>query len=102
MARFFVFLLSLLLLSQPSLAHDWYPLECCSEKDCEPMSATDLERDGDEWILPNGERIHNDFARESRDHQFHWCRYIYHDDTRSPVIRPFNRPICFFVPTGGT
>jgi len=81
-------------------AHDWYPLECCSEKDCEPMEALTMRRDGDAevWILPDGERVPFAVARPSHDGRFHWCRYVYEGGQRSGVIKPFGRPVCLFVP----
>ena len=73
-------LIAALSLVQP--VHSWYPLECCSEQDCE---ATD-----DVTQVPGGYRTHDTFVpanrvRPSRDAQFHWCH-----------VGP--RIICFFAP----
>lgn len=83
-----------------AFAHSWYPWECCSEKDCEPMAAFSMQRDDDkeEWVLPTGERVPFEEARVSPDLQFHWCRYT--PDSKT-VIHPEGKPKCFWAPVGG-
>ena len=70
------------------------------------MTATELKRNDDGWILPNGQVIPFDSARVSPDHQFHWCRYIYNqDDPKRPVINIYKdgQTIpCFWAPEGGS
>ena len=92
-------IIAFLLLSGPAAAHSWYPLECCSEKDCEMLAAAELQRDDTSWILPNGERIPFEAARKSLDEQFHWCRYV--SSPAAPVIKPTGKAPCLFVPEGG-
>lgn len=91
------------MLGSMAWGHSWYPYECCSEKDCEPMTATDLKRNDEGWILPNGQVVPFDNARVSPDHAFHWCRHAYEDPMR-PIINEYKdgKAIpCFWAPTGG-
>lgn len=83
----------------PAHAHSFYPWECCSDKDCEMLAARSIQRDGETWLLPNGERIPNSAARESPDQDFHWCRYA--NGPRDPIIKPSGNAPCFWVPKGG-
>ena len=73
-------------------AHDWYPLSCCSEKDCRPLveekGETDLES-ASGWKLWDGRIIPRDSAKISPDRRFPLC------ETLSPHI------LCFFAPPGG-
>ena len=78
--------------------HSWYPMECCSEKDCEMVAATSIKRDDTSWILPNGERIPFENARESPDQDFHWCRYT--NGPTDPIIKPAGKAPCLWVPGG--
>lgn len=48
------FLLFIAMLTTPSLAHDWYPPECCSGKDCRPVVCNLTER---EVTSPRGNRV---------------------------------------------
>jgi len=47
---------SLLMLSSAS-AHDWYPLEFCSKKDCSMVPAGAVKRTSKGWLLPSGHTI---------------------------------------------
>lgn len=86
----------LMLGAQYARAHSWYPWECCSDKDCEMVAATSIKRDDTSWLLPNGERVPFDAARESPDPDFHWCRYT--NGATDPIIKPAGKAPCFFVP----
>lgn len=90
----------LFVIAGAALAHSWYPYECCSEKDCEPMAAFSMKKDIDteEWILPTGERIPFHEARPSPDLMFHWCKYT---PTSQTVIHPTGKPKCFWAPEAG-
>lgn len=37
-------LLSLVVISTPAIAHDWYPIECCSGLDCAPVEKAEILR----------------------------------------------------------
>lgn len=91
--------LVLALLSSQAVAHSWYPYECCSDKDCEMVAAKDIKRDDTSWVLPNGERIPFENARESPDAEFHWCRYT--NGKTDPIIKPVGKAPCLWVPGGG-
>lgn len=44
-------------------AHDWYPLECCSQKDCAPVAPGSVKRTPQGWRLPSGHVLPYDDAR---------------------------------------
>jgi len=90
----------LMLGASQAVSHSWYPLECCSSSDCEMLSAKSLSRDDGAWLLPTGERIPFENARQSLDGEFHWCRYT--NGPRDPIIKPTGKAPCLFVPEGGT
>lgn len=83
---------SLALGASPALAHDWYPVSCCSDRDCRPLleeggeTVTEL-RDG--WRLWDGRVIARSIARLSPDRRFHICE------------SPARTVLCFFAPPGG-
>lgn len=73
-------------------AHSWYPVECCSEKDCEPLPSEDVDEKPEGFTIKStGEFIDRSKARVAPDDQFHVCRY-----QSSQVI------ICFFQPNRGS
>ncbi|MGX7708293.1 hypothetical protein [Methylobacterium sp. Gmos1] len=66
-------------------AHSWYPFECCSDQDCEPIS--------DAVEVPGGYQTHGIFVpmakvRPSQDGRYHWCH-------RGTYV------FCFFAPLAG-
>ncbi|WP_293862281.1 hypothetical protein [uncultured Alsobacter sp.] len=87
----------LILAAGPAAAHSWYPSECCSDADCEMISAQTVRRSDDGWVLPTGQVIPFDQARPSLDDEFHWCRSFPRYATM-PVIQPNGKPPCFFAP----
>jgi hypothetical protein len=79
-------------------SHDWYPLECCSEKDCAPIPDSDVELTNTGYrIKSTGEHIPYKAARMAPDGQYHVCRYT----PSSPIIKPMERPLCFWAPMTG-
>ena len=79
--------------SAPSLAHDWYPALCCSDRDCHPLAEANGEtvtETADGWRLWDGRIIKRGAAKWSPDGRFHLC------ETLSKSI------ICFFVPPGSS
>jgi len=76
------------------MAHDWYPVWCCSEKDCrelvEAQGETVLETP-EGWQLWDGRKVPRNTAKPSPDNKFHLC-----EEARSKAI------ICFFAPPGSS
>ncbi len=76
-----------------SFAHSWYPIACCSDRDCHPLSEANgqtVEESPAGWKLWDGRIIARGAAKVSPDQQFHLC------ETPSKSI------ICFFAPPGGS
>lgn len=71
--RFSLTLLGLLSFSHIALAHDWYPLACCSGIDCHPIACEEINerKDGSMswrgWVFPK-EKI-----KMSQDVDCHAC-----------------------------
>jgi hypothetical protein len=70
-------------------AHEWYPLPCCSDKDCHAL----LEERGETvaetiagWRLWDGRTIPHELTRFSPDGRFHLCE------------TPSKGVICLFAP----
>jgi hypothetical protein len=76
-----------------ALAHDWYPISCCSDKDCHPLieeSGQTVTESAEGWKLWDGRIIARSLAKLSPDRRFHLC------ETPSKTV------ICFFAPPGGS
>jgi hypothetical protein len=74
-------------------AHEWYPISCCSDKDCHALkeeSGETVTESADGWRLWDGRVIARGIAKLSPDRQFHLC------ETPTKTI------ICFFAPPGGS
>lgn len=73
----------------PALAHDWYPSDCCSGRDCKPIACDELESREDGSIVVRDSRT--TFSREkirpSRDTQCHTCI-------------AYGKPLCVFILQG--
>ena len=85
--------ISIVLGSSAALAHSWYPVSCCSERDCraliEEIGETVTEFAGG-WKLWDGRTIARQIVKLSPDRQFHLCE------------TPSHRILCFFAPPGGS
>ena len=61
----------------PALAHDWYPLECCAERDCAPADTVLRRADGSYLVTSRGLSVaipgdyHN--WRQAPDGRLHVC-----------------------------
>lgn len=80
-----------LLFAMPVKAHEWYPYECCSDKDCREFVEDKGEwvtEEGKFYVLWDGRRYPKDKARMSPDGKFHGCE------------RADKTLICFFAPPG--
>lgn len=84
----------LLCLTGMAGAHSWYPIECCSGQDCQPVSVDDLveQSDGSWKYLPTGLVFPKETIRPSQDRHFHVCigRHSFN----------FGKPLCAFVLQG--
>lgn len=73
-------------------AHSWYPIECCADRDCEPLDAGIVEEGPAGFVLTRtGEFVARAAARPSRDEHFHLCR-----------SRTSGALLCLFVPSRGS
>ena len=79
-----------------AFAHSWYPHECCSSTDCEPLAEDQIKITSEGYILPNGELVKHGTTRPSQDGQYHWCRHLI-----EPRMLIRKDPVCLFVPEGG-
>ena len=70
---------SIALLAPPvdAQAHDWYPLECCSDRDCAPADTVERRDDGSYLVTSRGMSavIPADYTRwrRSPDGRIHVC-----------------------------
>ena len=87
---------TLLLPLSGASAHSWYPWECCSEKDCAPitMSETPLEKDGG-FYLTDGRHISYKEVKPSPDGQWHLC------EQKWPANPAARKILCVYAPPGG-
>ncbi len=75
--------------SSVSFAHSWYPISCCSEKDCRALTEAKGEsvlESLEGWELWDGRTIPRREAKVSPDGQFHLCENL------------AKRILCFFAP----
>lgn len=83
------------LVTAPAWAHDFYPWECCSARDCYELTDAEVE------ILPEGIKIrstgevipHEAITRRSPDGKWHRCSK--QGDRAAPTIRDGGSP-CFW------
>ena len=93
MSRWLLALALLGLCPSAALAHDWYPVPCCSDKDCRPLveeSGETVMESAEGWTLWDGRTIARGIAKLSPDRRFHVCE------------SPAKRILCFFAPPGGS
>ena len=93
MRRWFRALALLGLCPSVALAHDWYPVSCCSDKDCRPLieeSGETVRESAEGWTLWDGRTIARGIAKLSPDRRFHVCE------------SPAKTILCFFAPPGGS
>ena len=91
MRRWFRALALLGLCPSVALAHDWYPVSCCSDKDCRPLieeSGETVRESAEGWTLWDGRTIAGGIAKLSPDRRFHVCE------------SPTKTILCFFAPPG--
>lgn len=73
-----------------AFAHSWYPIECCSDRDCAPVADDAIEETASGFLIKaTGEVVSFQKARVVPDGRYHVCRY------------PSGGLICFFRPLRG-
>lgn len=77
-----------MLLALYLLAHSWYPPECCSDRDCEPVPDGSVSRVQGGYQF-EGQFIPDATVRTGQDLRFHACK------------SPSGTLLCFFRPTTG-
>lgn len=81
------FVLALLLMT-PATAHDWYPTECCNNRDCKPVDCdTLIERPDGSVIDADGRIYSNKDVKVSKDLECHTCV-------------AYGKPLCVFLSRG--
>ena len=93
MGRWFRALALLGLCPSVALAHDWYPVSCCSDKDCRALieeSGETVRESAEGWTFWDGRTIARSIAKLSPDRRFHVCE------------SPAKTILCFFAPPGGS
>jgi hypothetical protein len=76
-----------------AVAHDWYPLACCSQQDCrelEEAQGETVSEMADGWHLWDGRVVDRGSAKLSPNKKYHLC------ERRDHSI------ICFFAPPGAS
>ena len=67
----------LLMLPLGTLAHEWYPIECCGDRDCAPADSVERRDDGSYLVVSRGMSavIPADYRnwRKSPDGRIHVC-----------------------------
>lgn len=97
--------LATLLISGSAIAHDWYPKECCNDKDCAPVLKKVLTETGEYEITTKigTALLPKDFQRfgASEDEQEHACMLPNHiaDQWEEQTPDKYSHSmICYFVP----
>ena len=75
------------------MAHDWYPVACCSQRDCrhlEEAKGETVRETPEGWQLWDGRLVPRGTAKLSPDNLFHLCEFS------------DKRIICFFAPPGSS
>jgi len=77
-------------IASPALAHSWYPMVCCHDRDCFKVHAVDMEEvdDGCWEYRPTGVRFCGEQVKPSQDKYWHVC------------ISPAGNPVCAFIQMG--
>ena len=88
-------LLTLILMfaTTPAAAHSWYPIECCSDKDCSVVPSEQVQVTPAGYMV-NGWHVAFSQAKASPDEEYHAC-----------ISQGFNAPRrikCFWAPKGST
>jgi hypothetical protein len=86
------------IVSSPVSAHEWYPKECCSQRDCIPADRLTLDDRGDRIVLVGSRRIWVSkyvSPRPSPDGRVHICVREVNGELDGSL---FPMTICLFIP----
>ncbi len=63
-----------MMLALPSAwAHDWYPPQCCSGRDCAPLAAGRVKVTPEAYIIDGIHRVAHNRVQWSPDGEYHAC-----------------------------
>lgn len=97
-------LLLLLAVATATRAHEFYPWECCSDRDCWATGPGEREADPvftrQGWRLADGVIVPFNQTRPSPDGRFHVCRQG--GAPAGALIRPPQKLPCLWAPMGGS
>lgn len=89
----YIFLTLTLLISTVALAHEWYPLSCCSGHDCHPVDCDSLIQTTKGITYQSYEFV-KDMIKPSQDNLCHVCISNEFSKEMTPV------PHCVFIQSG--
>ena len=72
-SKYLQYILFFCLISGIAVAHDWYPVDCCSGKDCRPVACEELHEDREGGILYKNFRFVKSMVKPSQDMKCHVC-----------------------------
>lgn len=75
----------------PANAHSWYDGDCCSDRDCRPISASEVRELAWDRVLDlvSGQEVRGAQIRQSKDGDWHICNVA--GDRKA-------RPLCVYRP----
>ena len=83
-----LFIVAVLAVAVPALAHSWYPLTCCGNMDCLLVACDQLVETGSGWLyIPTGNLFKREQVQPSQDRNCHVCLGLGGD----------HRSICAFI-----
>ncbi|MCA0425642.1 MAG: hypothetical protein LCH61_20430 [Proteobacteria bacterium] len=99
---FIAVIAAILLLTTRARAHEWYPIECCSDRDCwiagDGGAEPEPRATPSGWVLHDGTLVPYHEARPSPDGRFHVCRHG--GSVQGAVIRAGR--VCLWAPQGAS
>jgi hypothetical protein len=94
-----------LLAAWAARAHEWYPPECCSERDCAPVAARDVIEGNGGWTITVRAGAHPQLPRGGMDRAFFvpYRAARPSPDGRAHICLGATLTVlCAFTPQGGT
>lgn len=83
--------IALAIMVYPVRAHSWYPAECCSGQDCEPISEARVRAVEGGYLIDGRFFIEHARSRPAQDGRYHACFWPHPDKLH-----------CFFRPDIGS